>query len=214
MAAVRLAAVPLSGLYVITDRRLSRGRSHEEVVEAALRGGAAIIQLRDKDAPRPELLATAKRLAHLCRQAGALLIVNDDPVLAAEAGADGVHLGPTDPSPSEARAIVGDKAIVGWSTKASVDLAREAVAAGVDYVAVGSIYPTTTKEGAVPVGVDKIRDVRQAVNLPLAAIGGITAANARPAVEAGADMVCVISAVVAAPDVEAACRELVAAIAK
>src|SRR5690242_15631220 len=95
------------GLYVITDRGLSKGRSHEEVVAAALRGGAVAIQLRDKDCPREELLATGRRLAQLCRDAGAAFIVNDDPAVAAEIGADGVHLGPEDPSPERARALLG-----------------------------------------------------------------------------------------------------------
>jgi thiamine-phosphate diphosphorylase len=198
----------LRGLYVITDRALARGRSHEEVVAAALRGGARIVQLRDKEAPRDELLATGRRLAALCRDAGALFIVNDDPTLAAEVGADGVHVGPTDPPPDEARRIMGPDAIVGWSIKASVETARRAQALGVSYVAVGSIFATSTKAGAVEVGVGAIERVRAAVGLPLAAIGGITAANVGEVVRAGADMACVISAAVAAPDVQLACFEL------
>jgi thiamine-phosphate diphosphorylase len=198
----------LRGLYVITDRHLARGRSHEEVVAAALRGNARIIQLRDKDAPRAELAELGIRLARMCHDAGALFIVNDDPEVARQAGADGVHVGPTDTPPDEARAILGPRAIVGWSIKASVETAQRAEQLGVSYLAVGSIFPTSTKSGAVPVGVEPIRRVREAVRLPVAAIGGITAANVAQVVEAGADMVCVISAAVAAPDVTVACSEL------
>lgn len=198
----------LRGLYVITDRQSAHGRNHEEVVAAALRGGAHIIQLRDKEATRDELLATGKRLSELCRDAGAVFIVNDDPTLAAEVGASGVHVGPTDTAPDEARQILGPDAIVGWSIKASVETARRAQELGVSYVAVGSIFATSTKVGAVEVGVGAIERVRAAVELPVAAIGGINSANLGDVVRAGADMACVISAVVAAPDVELACREL------
>ena len=198
----------LRGLYVITDRGLARGRSHEDVVAAALRGGARIIQLRDKDAPREELLAVGRRLAKLCGDAGALFIVNDDPALAAEVGAGGVHVGPSDPPPDEARRIMGADAVVGWSIKGSVETARQAQARGVSYVAVGSIFATTTKAGAVEIGVDAIRRVREAVSLPVAAIGGINATNVGEVIRAGAGMACVIGAAVAAPDIQLACREI------
>lgn len=198
----------LRGLYVITDSQLARGRSHEQVVQAALRGGAHIIQLRDKERSRAELAPIGRRLADLCRQAGALFIVNDDPDLAAEIGADGVHVGPTDMPPEDARRIVGPEAIVGWSIKASVETAQHAEELGVSYVAVGSIFPTSTKAGASAVGPEAIRRVRQAVSLPVAAIGGITAANVAQVVDAGADMVCVISAVVGVADVERAALDL------
>src|SRR5438552_4275473 len=198
----------LRGLYVITDRGLARGRSHEEIVAAALRGGAHIIQLRDKDLPQAELAELGMRLGRMCHDAGALFIVNDDPEVALQAGADGVHVGPTDVPPDQARAILGPEAIVGWSIKSSVETARQAEQLGVSYVAVGSIFPTSTKEGATPVGVDAIGHIRQAVRLPVAAIGGINAGNVGTVVDAGADMACVISAAVAAPDVTLACSEL------
>lgn len=198
----------LRGLYVITDRQLSRGRSDEEVVAAALKGGANIIQLRDKERPRSELERVGRQLARLCHDSGALFIVNDDPYLAEEVGADGVHVGPTDLPPDRARSIVGREAIVGWSIKASVETAREAQALGVSYVAVGSIYPTSTKAVAKPVGIQAIEQVRAAVSLPVAAIGGINTSNVAPVVAAGADIVCVISAAVSAPDITLACQEL------
>jgi len=201
------------GLYVITDSALSQGRSHDQVVEAALRGGATTIQLRDKRCPRADLLAAARRLSALCREAGALFIVNDDPYLAAEAGADGVHLGPSDMPPFEARGLLGEQAVIGWSVKGSIELARQASRMGVDYLAVGSIFPTTTKEGAVVVGVEAIRNIRAAVELPIAAIGGIDLDSVVSVIQAGAVSACVISAAVGAPDVEAACRELSQAIA-
>ena len=198
----------LRGLYVITDRHLAGGRDHEEVISAALAGGARIIQLRDKELGRAELLETARRLANLCVQAGALFVVNDDPSLAAEAGAGGVHLGPSDASPAAAREVLGQEAIVGWSVKGSLELARQAAGSTVSYVAVGSIFPTSTKAGAVVVGLPAIAAIREVCPLPIAAIGGVTAANARSVAAAGADMVCVISAAVAATDVENACRRL------
>ncbi|HEU0167939.1 MAG TPA: thiamine phosphate synthase [Chloroflexota bacterium] len=197
------------GLYVITDRGLSRGRSHEEVVAAALRGGAATIQLRDKACPRDELIATGQRLAKLCRDAGATFIVNDDPAVAAEIGAGGVHLGPEDPSPVQARAVLGAQAVIGYSAKASPELAREAEAAGADYVVAGSIFPTSTKENATVVGLAAIRGIKAAVSIQVAAIGGIGPANIASVIEAGAEVACVISAAVAAQDVEAACRDMV-----
>ncbi len=198
----------MRGLYVITDRELARGRADEDVVLAALKGGARVIQLRDKHSPRPALLATGRLLAELCRDHGALFIVNDDPRLATEMGAHGVHLGPTDMPPDQARAIVGPDAIVGWSIKDSVDMARRAQELGVDYVAVGSIYATTTKAGAREVGLAPIRLVKEAVRLPVAAIGGLNRHNLAPVIGAGADMACVISAAVAADDVQLACSEL------
>jgi thiamine-phosphate diphosphorylase len=197
------------GLYVITDRRLSLGRSHEDVVAAALRGGATTIQLRDKSCPRHELIATGRRLAQLCREAGASFIVNDDPAVAAEIGADGVHLGPEDPSPAEARTLMGAGALVGYSAKASPELARQAEEAGADYVVAGSIFPTTTKEDATVVGLEAIRAIKAAVSIPVAAIGGIGPGNIGSVIQAGADVACVISAAVAAEDVEAACRDMV-----
>ena len=204
-----LRSLELKGLYVITDRGLSRGRGDDDVVAAALRGGASVVQLREKELAPEDLLPLARRLAAMCRQAGALFIVNDDPELAAAAGADGVHLGPTDMPPARARAILGPGAIVGWSIKASVEAAHQAEQLGVSYVAVGSIFPTTTKAGATPVGVEAIGQVRAAVKLPVAAIGGINAGNVAPVMAAGADMACVIGAAVSALDVEAACRELI-----
>jgi len=203
----------LSGLYVITDQTLSRDRSDEEVVSAALAGGARVIQLREKTLPRPELVRLGKRLRQITAQAKALFIVNDDPELAAEVGADGVHLGPGDPAPSTARAILGPNAIVGWSVKGSLDMARQAAAEGVDYIAVGSIFATSTKAGAIQVGLQTLRNIRAAVDLPIAPIGGISQANIGDVAAAGADMACVISAVVAAPDVELAARRLSEALA-
>ena len=194
---------------MITDRRLSRGRSHDDVVAAALRGGASIIQLRDKDLDRAELIEVGGRLAELCHAAGALFMVNDDPEVARASGADGVHLGPDDPAPAIARAQLGPAAIIGFSAKASVEAAR---AAGADYVVAGSIFPTSTKSGATVVGLPAISAMRRAVDVTVAAIGGIDASNVASVIEAGADVACVISAAVAAPDVELACRALLAEI--
>lgn len=194
------------GLYVITDSGLSRGRSDEEVVRAAVRGGATVIQLREKNLARPALRELALRLLDICRTGGAAFIVNDDPELAADIGADGAHVGPDDPAPSEARRLLGPNAELGWSTKSSMELAGQAKSLGVSYVAAGSIFMTTTKAVTRGVGVDVIHQMKQASGLPVAAIGGINLDNVASVAKAGADYVCAISSVVASKDIEATCR--------
>ncbi len=206
---VKLRAVLRPGLYVITDSAQSRGRSNEEVVTAAVRGGASVVQLREKSLDPAALKSLAVRLLEICRAGGTTFIINDDPVLTAEIGADGVHLGPEDPSPTAARTILGSRALIGWSVKGSVEMARQAAGLGVDYVAAGSIFPTGTKAGAIVVGTGMIGQVRDAARLPVVAIGGITLANVSSVIAAGADLACVASAVVGAEDVEETCRRFV-----
>ncbi|MBV9119596.1 MAG: thiamine phosphate synthase [Chloroflexi bacterium] len=197
------------GLYVITDRPAAHGRAHDEVVQAALRGGAAVIQLRDKDCSPADLIATARRLSRMCHDAGAAFIVNDDAAIAAEAGADGVHLGPFDGGVAEARELLGPDAIVGYSAKASVELAIAAERQGASYVVAGSIFPTATKSDASVVGTAPLTAIRAALSVPVGAIGGIGVERASEVLAAGADLVCVISAVVGAEDIEAAARAFV-----
>lgn len=199
----------LCGLYVITDNVLS-GRSHEEIARAALAGGARILQLRDKRATDAELLPVAQTLRQLCTAAGAVFIVNDRVELAAEAEADGVHLGAEDETLEMARRRLGAGKIIGRS----VDSVAEGVAAqeaGADYVALGPIFGTQTKPDAGEArGVAMLRELRSRLRVPLVAIGGIHAGNVAEVVKAGADAVAIISAVVCAPDVQAATAELVA----
>jgi thiamine-phosphate pyrophosphorylase len=181
-------------------------------VAAALRGGARVVQVRAKELPARVLLALAREGVAAARAEGGLLVVNDRPDVALLAGADGVHLGQEDLSPRDARRALPPGALVGLSTH---DDTQVEAAAGepVDYLAIGPVYATRTKADARPVvGLEGVRAARARTRLPLVAIGGITADNARAAIDAGADGVAVLSAVLAGDDVEAAVRRLRAAI--
>jgi thiamine-phosphate pyrophosphorylase len=180
----------------------------ESLAAAALAGGADAIQLRAKGMPGPEVVSLGRRLAAACRACGALFFVNDDAAAAAACGADGVHVGPGDSAPAEARRLLGERGLVGVSVYTDTDLER-AEEARADYVAVGAVYPTATKAVAV-VGLDGVRRLRAKTRLPVVAIGGVDATNVAAAIEAGADGVAVISAVCGAGDPEAATRELCA----
>ncbi len=200
-----------SPLYAILDRSVARGRELPELLEAVLAGGARLVQLREKTMPLAELLPLAQRLVRRCREAGATLIVNDRADLALAAGAHGLHVGQDDLPARHARALLAPGMILGVSTH-DPEQARQAVRDGADYVAVGSIFPTTTKAGFQLVGPDLIRRVRPEVPVPLVGIGGITAENAPAVLAAGADAVAVISALCAAPDREVATRAFLARI--
>ena len=197
-----------SGLYVVLDRTASGGRDLETVLDAVLKGGARIVQLREKTLPSGTLFPLAERLRARCRTAGVPFIVNDRVDLAVAVGADGVHLGQDDLPPAAARAILKPGMILGLSTH-SVAQADAAQAAGADYVAVGSMYPTATKPEFQLVGPALVRELRPRIRVPLVAIGGITPENAGEVIAAGADAVAVISAVCGAPDPAAAARRFV-----
>jgi thiamine-phosphate diphosphorylase len=191
-----------SPLYAILDRSVAR-RDLPALLDAVLGGGGRLVQLREKTMPLAELLPLARRLARRCREAGALFIVNDRADLALAAEADGLHVGQHDLPARRARGILRPGMILGVSTH-DPEQARRAVDDGADYVAVGSIYPTTTKAGFQLVGPELIRRVRALVPVPLVGIGGITADNAGAVLAAGADAVAVISALCASPDPRAA----------
>jgi thiamine-phosphate pyrophosphorylase len=201
-----------SPLYAILDRSVARGRDLPGLLDAVLAGGCRLVQLREKTMPLGDLLPLARSLARRCREVGALLIVNDRADLALAAGADGLHVGQDDLPARQARGLLRSGMILGVSTH-DPEQARRAVADGADYVAVGSIFPTTTKAGFQLVGPELIRRVRLEVPVPLVGIGGITVENAPSVLGAGADAVAVISALCAAPDPEAATRALLARIA-
>lgn len=201
-----------SPLYAILDRSVARGRDLPGLLDAVLAGGCRLVQLREKTMPLGDLLPLARSLARRCREVGALLIVNDRADLALAAGADGLHVGQDDLPARQARGLLRSGMILGVSTH-DPEQARRAVADGADYVAVGSIFPTTTKAGFQLVGPELIRRVRPEVPVPLVGIGGITVENAPSVLGAGADAVAVISALCAAPDPEAATRALLARIA-
>jgi len=196
------------GLYVILDTNSLAGRSHLEVAGQVIRGGAGVIQLRDKTTPKRELLALARELAALCRDNGVLFIMNDYLDLAVAAGADGLHIGREDLPCVEARKLLPIHMILGRSVT-GVELAVTAEADGADYIAVGSMYPTSSKETAMVVGPEMLSQVRQATSRPLVAIGGITGNNAAEVMAAGADAVAVIRAVICADSPEEAARQIV-----
>ena len=195
-------------VYVITDSHQARGRSHREIAEAVIRGGATAVQLRMKEEPARVMLAAAREIAPLCRAAGVVFIVNDRVDVALIAGADGVHVGQDDLPARDVRALMGPRALIG----VSASTVEEGVAAereGADYLGVGAIYATGTKPDAgAPVGLDRLREIGRAVRLPLVGIGGITADNAAAVIRAGASGVAVITAVTLAEDMTAAARRL------
>lgn len=200
-------------LYVVTDAELSCGRGHLESARLALAGGADVIQLRDKRLPGRELYLLAKEIRTLTAGSGALLIVNDRVDVALAAGADGVHLGQDDLPVAAARRIVPPEFIIGVSV-GSVEEALQAEKDGADYVALSPVFDTGSKGDAGPgLGLETLRDIRSAVTVPVVAIGGICRNNVSAVIEAGADGVAVISAVIGQADVEAAARDLKARVA-
>uniref|UniRef100_A0A7C3UXR8 Thiamine-phosphate synthase n=1 Tax=Desulfobacca acetoxidans TaxID=60893 RepID=A0A7C3UXR8_9BACT len=188
----------MKGFYFITDARLSRAGIVSDV-KSALAAGVRIVQYRAKRAGTRLMLAEAAELKKLCR--GALFVVNDRVDVALAVDADGVHLGQGDLPYPEARRLLGSGKIIGI-TVSTVEEALTAARQGADYLGVSPIFATRTKPDAgQPRGLALLRDIRQAVSLPLAAIGGITVANAPEVIAAGADMICAISQVVAKADV-------------
>ena len=185
----------LPSVYPITSTEIS-GLPHREQAERLIAGGAAIIQLRDKHAKPRDLYAAAQQTLEITRKFGVRLIINDRVDIVLALGADGVHLGQDDLPPEKAREILGDAAIIGYSTH-SVEQAINAATLPVDYIAIGPVFPTGTKADHDPtVGIDSVALVRKAIgSLPLVAIGGITASNICRVLEAGADSAAVISAV-------------------
>lgn len=197
-----MIALPHSGLYAITD-----GPRPDllAAVEAALRGGVQLVQYRDKTTDTTRREAEARALLKLCRHHQVALIVNDDVNLAAQVGADGVHLGEDDSDIADARKQLGTRAIVGASCYDSLQRARELAIAGADYLAFGAFFPSPSKSTSRRATTDLLRQA-VALGRPLVAIGGITADNALPLRHAGANFLAVISAVFGAADIERAAR--------
>lgn len=185
--------IELPKLYPITDARLS-GLSHAEQVARLSDGGASLVQLREKHLSPREFFEAARDALEVARARQMRLIINDRVDIALALGADGVHLGQDDLPPLAARELLGQQAIIGFSTH-TIEQAIEAARLPVDYIAIGPIYQTSSKENPdAVVGLDGLRRVRRAVGrIPLVAIGGINAANAREVIAAGADSLAVIS---------------------
>ena len=206
----------LAGLYVLIDPAACAGRDPVAVANAALSGGASVLQWRDKLRDKGEQLEPARAVWQLCLRHDALLIVNDHADLALAVGGDdappagaiGVHVGQRDLPLAEVRRIVPAHYVVGVSTNNAAE-ATQAGAEGASYIACGDIFGTASKAGTRPASIDRLAEVSAAVSLPVFGIGGISAANAAHVMATGASGIAVISAVCAAPDPEAAARELV-----
>jgi thiamine-phosphate pyrophosphorylase len=194
----------LAGLYAVTPECADTGDLVSRVLQC-LEGGAALVQYRAKSASPALALDQARRLVSLCRSHGVPLIVNDSIELAAASGADGVHIGRDDARVAQARKAL-PRAIVGVSCYSDPSLARIAAEEGADYVAIGSVFASSTKPQAVRAALASLGEARRLSGLPVVAIGGITPDNAGEAIAAGADMLAVITALFAARDVRGAAR--------
>lgn len=197
---------PIEGLYALTPDNIGEAALLEQV-EAALDGGLRLLQFRDKSSPRHERVRRGARLLDACVRAGATFIVNDDPGLAAELGAHGVHLGRDDGSLAAARHLLGSRAIIGASCYDDLERAIRLRAEGADYVAFGSFFASAVKPHAPRPGLEILHRARAKLDCPIVAIGGITLENAPKVRDAGADAVAVISDVFSAPDIRARVRE-------
>ena len=195
-------------LYVITDETISGGCSHAGIARQAALGGADVIQLRDKTCSMLELLRTARDLRSIIWKSGTLFIVNDRLDVAMASGADGVHFGQDDMRVSTARQLAPPGFIIGVSVGTTGE-AVEAERDGADYLAISPTFSTASKDDAGPGrGLDRLREIRGVVSIPVIAIGGINRENVMDVIVAGADGIAVISAVVASPDITVAAREL------
>lgn len=194
----------LAGLYAITDGTLTPGVQLMPAVEAAIRGGARLVQYRDKSSDTTRRRQEARTLAGLCRDHGAGFIVNDDVELALESGADGVHLGRDDVALATARVRLGPRALIGVSCYDSLERAVAAAHAGADYVAFGSFHASATKPGTVRAPLGLLTEARRQLGIQVCAIGGITPDNGAVLLAAGAHMLAAIRGVFAEKDVRVA----------
>lgn len=195
-------------LCVVTDRSLSNGLSESDVARLAYSGGADIVQLRMKGSDGKEMLEQARIIKSLSEKYAKFFIVNDRIDIAMLSDADGVHLGQSDISIEDARELLGDEKLIGISVH-NVKEAKDAESRGADYVSIGSIFRTTTKADALQnQGLDAVFMIKEAVGIPVMAIGGINRGNIQDVIRAGADGVAVASAVVSQKDISAAAHEL------
>ena len=190
---------------------LPRGDDPELMLNAAMAGGAGMVELRDREQPKAVIERSGRTFRRLANTYSALFIVNDDPYLAIELSADGVHVGQNDIGPAEARRIMGPDAIIGLSTHSREQI-EAAASEPVDYISVGPIWETPTKEGRPATGLDLVREAARVATVPWFAIGGIDTENVTEVVEAGARRICVVRAIKEAADPAAAARALVDAL--
>ena len=199
---------PERGVYAVTPEDRT-GAALARAVAAAVEHGVRAVQYRDKSTDTARRRRDAEALLAVCRPHGVPLIINDDVDLALATGADGVHVGRDDAGLAAARAQLGDGAIIGVSCYDEAERALAAAANGADYVAFGSFFPSVTKPGAVRATTDLVTAVRARIEVPIVAIGGITADNAPPLLESGVDLLAVVNAIFGAPDIAHAVRRLV-----
>lgn len=194
-------------LYAVTDRSWLCGETLYDQVEKALKGGATFIQLREKDLDREKFLKEAKELKVLCKQYGVPFVINDDVEIAMEADADGVHVGQSDMEAGDVRKKLGPDKIIGVSAQ-TVEQAVLAEKRGADYLGTGAVFPTGSKADAEEVSRETLEAICRAVNIPVIAIGGISAQNVLELSGSGICGIAVISAVFAQPEIESATRRL------
>jgi thiamine-phosphate pyrophosphorylase len=198
-------------VYLVTQASLSAGRTTDDIVADAIDGGVGVVQLREKDRTARERYELGRELRTLTREAGVTFVVNDRVDIAQALDADGVHLGDDDLPVSVARDLLGDDALIGRSVS-TVEDAEAAAAAGADYLGVGAVFPTGSKDDIdddeYAVGTDRVAAIAEAVDIPFVGIGGVTAENATEVIEAGADGVAVITAITKADDPAAATEAL------
>ena len=199
---------PDYSLYLVTDRRLSRGRTTAEVVIAAVKGGVTCVQLREKDCSTREFIDEAAFLKLVLQPHQIPLIINDRVDVALAVAADGVHLGQSDMRIADAKRILNSETIIGISAE-SIEDAVQAEADGANYIGISPVFATGTKtDTAPPLGLEGIRQIRKAVSIPLVGIGGINISNASDVIRSGADGIAVVSAIVSAENPESAASDL------
>ncbi len=200
-------------LYLVTDRQLMSCKTIEQSVEQAIAGGASVVQLREKDCSSREFYELALRVKRITEPNNVPLIINDRIDICMAAGADGVHLGQSDIPCREARRILGADKLIGVSA-ALPEEARQAQADGADYLGIGAVFPTSTKDDARAVSLETLREIRAAVTIPFVVIGGVNAKSITRLYGMGIDGAAVVSAIVAQKDITAAAREMRAAAEK
>lgn len=202
------AADSIRGLYAITDPALTPGDTLLSACEIALAAGLRLLQYRNKTAPAATRLHEARALAALCTRFNATLLINDDPQLARDSGAAGVHIGQQDGGVARARALLGPDALIGVTCHGDINLAQHAIAEGADYVAFGRFFPSHTKPQA-PAAPLSVLEQARTLGVPVVAIGGVNPDNAPQLLAAGADAVAVIHGVFGQPDIAAAVRRFI-----
>ena len=196
-------------LYGVTDSSWTGKQSLMEQVECALRGGATCIQLREKHLGEQAFLEEAKEMLALCHRYGVPLLINDNVEIARLSGADGVHLGQSDMDPAQARAILGQDKMIGVSAR-TVEQAKKAQASGASYLGCGAVFGTSTKTDAKTLDHRVLKEICEAVTIPVVAIGGINQENLPLLAGTGVCGAAVVSGIFSAPDIEARCRQLLA----